>query len=213
MSRDPMLLLSIQVALLGAVVVIGFFYIWRVISRLEAKIEDLSARECNNINAMCNIPVQSVCPMKPVSHPVYKYQDTSAEEDENESQTSETSEECDDVGMMRACFADLPIQSILDDAAAAFMMFKNVQDAPVEKEGVVLEELEEEGKKPSKVVEADVNDASSAEEAEVAEITRTKLRKMTIDVLRDMCQARGLSADGTKSSLVERILASLPGAM
>lgn len=212
MSRDPMLLLSIQVALLGAVVVIGFFYIWRVISRLEAKIEELSARECNNINAMCNIPVQSVCPMKPVSHPVYKYQDTSAEEDENESQTSETSEECDDVGMMRACFADLPIQSILDDAAAAFMMFKNVQDAPVEKEGVVLEELED-SKKPSKVVEADMNDASSGEETEAADITRTKLRKMTIDVLRDMCQARGLPTDGTKASLVERILASLPGAM
>jgi len=212
MSRDPILLLSIQVALLGAVVVVGFFYIWRVISRLETKIEELSLRECNTINTMCNMPIQSSSPVKPVAYPIYQEGGTDVEEEEEDD--DDDSEDGDDIGMMRKCFTDIPIQSLLDDAAAAFMMFKGVHDMPAEKEGVVLEELEE-VKEVKKPVEADVDDESSATETETetAELTKTKLRKMSVDALRDTCYSRGLSTDGTKAVLVERILASLPTAM
>lgn len=227
MSRDPMLLLSIQVALLGAVLVGGLFYMWRVMSRLETKIEELAARDCSSINAM------SSCPMMPVFHrqeddasPLRGHyvevtdddaDDADDADDNNKADTEDDTDNEDDAdGMMRACFGDMPIQSLLDEAAAAFMMFKGAHQEP---EGVVLEEIDaDEPAKPLNAKKApepepEHDDGSSMADTEhTANLSRTKLRKMTLDALRDMCEARGLSTDGIKNALVERILASVPSA-
>lgn len=192
MNRDPQLLLSIQMALIGVVVVVGFFYVWRWLSRLEARVEELASQECNRIHASC-------APFHRASI-ASGGADVGSEEEEDEYYE-------DEMSAMRSCF---PLQSMLDDAAATLMLFKEEEDP---KEGLLLEELQASASVPSPPpppASSDAQSESSHAETESNEYSRNKLRKMNVDALRELCSSRGLSTDGTKATMIERILASFP---
>lgn len=197
MDRDPQMLMSIQIALIGIVIVAGFFYLWRSLSRIENKIEELS---CQMVNSVClskqgYMPTDSLaCQNKPVqvqAEPIAKVMAEAAE--------AEADEE-DDFSIMKACFGDIPIESLMDEAEATLMIF-NQEPLPQEDKGaVVLEEI------PEKQAE----EVASIAETDSNEFSKTKLRKMPVDALKEICMSRGLSADGTKNILIDRILASVP---
>lgn len=195
MTRDPMLLVSIQVALLGVVMVAGFFYLWRSLSRMEKQLNEIANRECNSINSTMCMPA----PAAMSGACMY------ARAPEHEMEDDEDEDEDEDA--MDACFGAMPIQSLMDDAAAAFMMFRGLQENMEEKEGPLLEEIEEQDAPAPKH-----DGESSIAETEPGEFSKSKLKKMNMDTLRDLCSSRGLPTDGVKATLVDRILASIPKA-
>ncbi len=217
-SRDPQLLLSIQIALMGIVLVVGFFFVWRAISRIEARLDDLSSKECRDINSCIiggrqpvtgsEIEERLPLPVRPSDRntPMYVVSSTVTPDDDNDDGE-------DDVDIMKACFGDIPIQSLIDEAAASFVIFNGGEIHDNEEEsGVVLEEIHEDIKNSSNkndIVE-NQDEEGSVVGAETSEFSRNKLRKMHLDALKDLCSSRGLATDGTKAALVDRILSSLP---
>lgn len=212
MQRDPQLLLSIQIALMGIVLVVGFFFVWRAISRIEARLDELSSKECNDINAACAMMRDNAQQEKQTkgsfhssgtgSCPVFARGGMDKEPD---------SDEDDDVVMMRSCFGDVPIQSLIDEATSSFMMFKESGIADADS-GVVLEEIQEDSASPPIRTDAAASneDDGSLGGTEAGDLSRSKLRKMNLDGLKELCASRGLSTEGTKAALIDRVLSSLP---
>jgi hypothetical protein len=198
MTRDPMLLVSIQVALLGVVMVAGFFYLWRSLSRMEKQLNELASRECNSIN-------DTMCMPAPAASSGARVHSYAPEYIKNDMDDDSCYDEDEDA--MDACFGAMPIQSLMDDAAAAFMMFRGIHENAEEKEGPLLEEIEEQHAPAPKH-----DGESSIAETEPGEFSKSKLKKMNMDTLRDLCSSRGLPTDGVKATLVDRILASIPKA-
>jgi hypothetical protein len=231
MNRDPQLLVSIQIALMGIVLVVGFFFVWRAISRIEARLDELSSRECRDINnAACMMATNNMtCEDRSCDSSVPMYVRSSGmgmkvnnkydEEDKDEEDEEEIE---DDMELMKACFGDIPMQSLIDQATANFMIFKTNEmypDKESESEeevdtGVVIEELHENTKMKSDKVDTIAIDNNEEEGSvggtEANEYSRTKLRKMNLDSLKDICVSRGLTTEGTKAALMDRILSSLP---
>jgi hypothetical protein len=60
---------------------------------------------------------------------------------------------------------------------------------------------------------ADVDDDVDADEtpsvASTGALTKTKLNKMSQNLLKELCTQRGLSSEGTKTVLIDRILGSV----
>lgn len=240
MARDPYMLLSIELALVGIVLVVGFFFVWRSMSRLEARIDELSAVPpgCPMVSGMCTPPGLSRGAGSPTSNAERVADNCRSESEKGENRYGYNGrddldydgnfDECDDddgdddgddgdFSIMKACFGDIPFQSMIDDAKSAFMIFNADSIASKQKEGVVLEEIAEEGahaakdaEKHDKAVDEQNDDEGSVAETEANELSKSKLKKMHVDALRSLCASRGLPTDGLKSALVERILSSLP---
>ena len=220
MNRDSQLLVSIQIALMGIVLVVGFFFVWRAISRIEARLDELSSRECRDINnAACMMAANNTtCEDLSYDPSVPMYVRSSGmgmnvnKEDEDEDE--------DDMELMKSCFGDIPMETLIDQATANFMLFKTNEmylDEESENEadtGVMVEEIHDNTKTKSSKSDTAVTDSNEEEGSvggtEVNEYSRTRLRKMNLDALKDICVLRGLTTDGTKAALMDRILSSLP---
>lgn len=235
MNRDPQLLMSIQIALMGIVLIVGFFFIWRTLSRLETRIDELSCQVVNNACLTNNPGLAMSFSERPSIYknatcPVTRNGggggDEDEEEDFEEEDGDEGEEEYDeeDYSIMKACFndIDIPIKSLMDDQGATFMIFNTAVMKEDDNEGVLLEEIHEHDhktagkhsgvKKIEKQGEKQKDDASSVAETDANELSKNKLKKMNVDALRELCVARGLSTDGVKAALIDRILASIPSA-
>lgn len=232
MKRDPQLLLSIQLALIGIVLVAGLYFIWRMVTRIEAKIDQVSARSCQDINTAClAAPTPFVSSYGPgskvrvatdaadatcASRNVVPCNDVDAEEPADDDEYEE--EDDDDLAIMNSCFGDIPISTLIDEAASAFMMFGKVENGAEGNEGVVLEEIPDEPPAPpasSAVAEATNatnadDDEGSAVGTEDHEFSKSSLKKKHLDALKDICLLRGLPTTGTKAVLIDRIVSSMP---
>lgn len=230
MARDPYMLLSIQLALMGIVLVVGFFFVWRAMSRLETRIDELAAAApagCSMTSGMCLPPGSSstsgmvaTTRMSNINN-LGVHDNTGILEQKNEDEDEEDNEDDDgDFSIMKACFGNIPFQSMIDEARTAFMMFNAdgaadgaACDGTGAKEGVVLEEITEQPGS-GKDVEAEEHheEEGSVAETETNELSKNKLKKMNVDALKSLCVSRGLSTDGLKSALIDRIISSLPSA-
>ena len=249
MSRDPQFLLMIQIALIGIVVVVGFFYIWKTLSRLEARIDELSSRDCHDINQSCSMlsntltkpqDVQTMTGGKNSNKNTYtdhnedgeKDEDAEDAEDAEDDEDDENDE--DDIALMRACFNGIPLQQLMDDAISPFTIFKkdntdtntndNDSDSDndsnikfTKKSGITLSEAKESHDtihKDSMKADSHVDeDNVSFIDTDTNEYSKTKLKKMNLDALRDICSSRGLQTDGSKVTLVDRVLSSFPASV
>lgn len=216
MNRDPQLLMSIQIALMGIVLVVGFFFIWRTLSRLENKIEQLS---CQNVNNACLLNQRPSIYAGQSSPPIMKEQcDENRDEDCDEDCDEEDYDENDEFSIMKNCFGDIPLESLMDDGGATFMIFNTTKiNEEDQQEGVILEEIETKEIKETKDIkttkEKDAEkdkDTVSVADTDANELSKSKLKKMGVDTLKELCVARGLPTDGLKNVLIDRILASVP---
>lgn len=160
MLSSESLLINIQLAIMGIVVVAGLFYLWRMICRVEKKVDDF-----------IDTYIQTMMNTQPQPHQV----------DHVAPPASTTT-------------------VILNDAADDFMneVFGGMGVTPTQTTV------------PSVHVEEEC--AQSEAETQVTTttpITKTKLKKMSVDTLKEVCKERGLSTDGTKAALQDRILATM----
>lgn len=214
---DSQILTSIQIACIGIIVVIGLFLIWRSLNKLHDKVERLSC-ECATMcagaartggagggatdaeDAKCSLSRR--CAVKG---------DYDDEEDEDE---------LDDEELMNAIFegAD-PI-----NGQTTFMLFspfgatttaQSAHAAPQTSQTARVEIEEVQDAEPAGHAEPLQPQQSAAPQppqpAHVAhsdESRKHKLKKLNVDALKEQLEAKGLSTDGTKNQLIDRLLAT-----
>ena len=198
MILDAQILTSIQIAIVGVVVVIGMFLIWRSLNKLHEKVEKLA---CDCAATKQNGGATS--PRSPSAQQAYDDEEEFTEEDEE---------------LMNAIFEGSdPLQN-----QAAFMLFSpfttggeaKAPSAPM----VQIEEVQEHARpqEPQEHLESqEPNESRDRRRASddgtvdtTAGLSKTKLKKLTVDALKDLLQAKGLSTDGTKNQMVDRLLAA-----
>jgi hypothetical protein len=219
---DMQILSVVQIALIGILVVIGMFLMWRKIQRLEQKVE-----------AFIAISESSQCFTSPCyksseggNHPTYNasLQNTVANEQQEESFDEESEE-----ALMQALFQE---GSGMEDATATFMVFTpygfngstvsstatgaNVSP-PVA--SVKIEEVTSTSDVPRKKVEQpptqlteehDIDhDGLSEVPTEKGGVTRTKLTRMNVDRLKELCTQHEVSVEGTRKQLMDRLVEKL----
>lgn len=149
------LLINIQLAIMGIVMVAGLFYLWRMICRVEKKVDDFIESYVQTMMNATQPEPEKVAPAAAV---------------------------------------------ILEDADD-FMneVFGGMVSAPTQSSTVHVEEEYAQSEAETQITTS-------------TPITKTKLKKMSLDSLKEVCKERGLSTDGTKTVLQDRILATIDDA-
>lgn len=163
MFKELPFMMTLQIGLIGIVVVAGFYLFWKALTRIEEKI-DLMLLEKQS---------QQLFPM-----------DSPAESKGSHSPSQDA--------MMNAIFSQ--------DMPEEFMIFSSpFQMPPDEEESMDSPPVEIEEIKPEAVEPSDVTITHLG-------FSKTKLKTMTVDKLKELCQERHLSIEGTKHQLIERLL-------
>lgn len=175
MLRDPTALLNIQIAFMGIVLVVGLFYLWKMMKSLEAKMQKLSS-SVTKLQERMDAQTPSPASVAPVEDDVVAQ------------------------AFMKEVFG----------GAAAPMFLHPFGGAS----SVVIEETTEDAKVAAPA--AATGSAAPAEDdvdthsvVTTSTLSKSRVRKMTAEALREVCKERGLDAEGTRAVLMERILATL----
>ncbi len=176
MLRDTNTLMNIQIAFMGIVLVVGLFYLWKMLKGLENKVNKLSS----TVNKL---------------------------QDQLEARGAAP------VAMADAAAEDAMAQAFMNEvfggsAAPAFL--HAFAPTPKPASVVVLEDAPPATEsQPIEGVDADLVDADTASVMTTSNISKSKVRKMTAEALRELCKERGLESEGTRAVLMERVLATL----
>lgn len=181
MLRDPTALLNIQIAFMGIVLVVGLFYLWKMMKKIEGKVTKLTttiAKVQEQMDARGATPTASA----------------NAEED----------------AMAQA------IMNEVFGGGAAPMFLHPFSGGNASTSSVVVEEAPEEASPEVAATAATAGPAPSMEDdadthsvGTTSMLSKSKVRKMSAEALREICKERGLDTEGTKAILMERVLATL----
>lgn len=197
MFRDPQFVITFQLALIGIVLIGGLFLVWKAISRMEEKVDmilmqqdakalgafklqldnhGVSVQKCDPSTSCC--PMESMMANDPVMQKLFQEHQ---EELEKEARDGE----------------------VLPEEFMFFTTLHTPFDVP---DG----EDHRDDQDPPKVTIEEMAPRSEPEPSEVSEavgtLSKNKLRMMNLDKLRGICEEKGLSSEGTKNQLIERIL-------
>ena len=199
MFRDPQFVITFQLALIGVVLIGGLFLIWKAISRIEEKVEMLLVQQDakamgafklqldnNGLHVQkCEEDSSGCCPMSmmasdPLMQKLFQEHQESMEEEEGED-TTPAREEFVFFSRMETPF-DIPDG---EDHTELEPPKVTIEEVPMKPEHT-----------PSELSEAAMGGT----------LSKNKLRLMNLDKLRNICEERNLSSEGTKNQLIERIL-------
>lgn len=172
-------LFNFQLAIIGIVLVAGLFYLWRLIARVESRIDEL-ALAFQHINAnQSAMRSMSGSEMPGPIHITPTTTDQEAEEFMNEVFGSGNNEP-----MFIPSFATLVTsqQQPQEDAPSSSVQIEEIQSSP--------------NAPPSSVTED-------------APLTKTKLQKLPLDALKKIAREKLLSSEGTRADLIKRILSTM----
>ena len=188
MLADSSLLLQMQLALIGIVLVTGLFYLWRSICRIEDKVTRLAVKINNNGN-FCPCPMPS--------------QGMGMEQCHMPGPVSVSSHSKDDFRVNPVNFADanLQAQEIMKEV---FGEDDEVLSVKIPNTTVIVEEQAK--KNDATTVQQDPEVVSEADTETANPLSKNKLNKMTPEDLKNLCLQRGLSGEGSKKVLVDRLL-------
>jgi len=181
MLRDG-IIMNIQIALIGIVLVLSIFYFWRQIQNLEDR--------------MCRC-MQGIQGMQGLSGP------SALEVVMNRSQPNQPSGPAGSSGhsgpMGEADTTPLSTaeQYMMDHIFGATTL-SPMPPMPT----VNVSEI------PDEAVDA-VEEALSEAPSHLEPLSKSKVRKMAVEGLREVCKERNISAEGPRNALVERVLESL----
>ena len=177
---DSSLILQMQLALIGIVLVTGLFYLWRSLCRIEDKVSRVALK----VSQCCGTGGGGgSCPIPPFKQ--FKQ------------------EEVD--------FRMKPM-NLADADAHAQQLMKEVfgEEPEVVVAAVITETVPEEVPAPkipeTNVIVEEEPEPSEAETENTNPLSKNKLNKMTPDELKNLCVQRGLSGEGNKKTLVDRLL-------
>lgn len=170
---------------MGIVLVVGLFYLWKMMKGIENKMGKLSSAVTKLQEQMETRP-----PMTSVPAPSVE-EDAMAQAFMNEVFGGAAAP------MFLHPFASAPTSSVVIEEA-------DKSEIPSDEIAAPAETAEHTG--PAATVEDDVDTHSVAT---TSHISKSKVRKMSAEALREVCKERGLDTEGTRAVLMERILATL----
>jgi len=163
--KDTTFITTIQLTLIGIVLVAGLYLLWKALARIEEKVDLLLMDK------------QSTCFFPKV---------------ESNGEPQSFTDEMKQDDFMKNVFGD----TLTDNSnnGGGFVFFSNddaydSEENESEVKDVVIEEVS--------VKDTNVNDYS-----------KSKLRQMNIDKLKELCISKNLSTEGTKNQLIESLLAN-----
>lgn len=155
MFKDPYFVITVQLTLIGIVLIGGLFLIWKAISRIEENVD------------MLLIQKDKGCFLQ-------------TKEQEVQTPLDFHHEHCDPMKMMESdsimqqLFSTHDKEDIIDDT--------KVEELAPSEHGVNTSEISE------------------------SPMSRNKLRQIPLDKIKIMCEEKGLSIDGTKNQLIDKLL-------
>jgi hypothetical protein len=165
-----MLLVNIQLALMGIVLVAGLFYLWRMICRVERRVDDFITDMSSNSFMMKAASITS----------------------NNPNVVATCEDEDDDAdAFMDEVFGSAPL------IITALPSGPKSQGA----NGVEVCEVVDE----TKTGDCAMSEVSVGNNG----LSKTKLKRMSIDSLKEVCKTKGLSTEGTKTALLDRIMETI----
>jgi len=178
--------MSVQIAIVGIVVVVGLFVLWRRIARLEERVEALSnmQRIMGGAGFMQADGMDGMEGMEGMGG--------GGGQHENGQHSLMPDED-----IMAAIF-DLP----LGRSRAGIVELSEGNGTGGGGTVTVVEE-EDGAVEDADAAEEAIHDVAPSESEQA--VSKSKLRKLTVDELKSMLEARGLSTDGSKVMLVERL--------
>jgi len=199
---DATLLIQIQLAIIGIVVVAGLFYLWRVIVRLEQRINKIS----------CKCPPPSMQMPSPFMMGGLGHNQVPNFAEENSKDELAAAQELmqqvfggmDQPGMMMFSMPQ-PHQPQFMNEDQSSCVVEEIVESPLEG---LIEDKEEESKNNSvegQVVKQEDDDNESVS-TDTNPFSKSKLSQMKVEKLRALCSERELSAEGQKPQLIDRLL-------
>jgi len=199
-GQSMTLLIQIQMAVVGIVVVAGFFYLWRMISRIEERLSQISFNQTQThcaapISSNSNSNINNIIPECVYNKPAEYNQ----EDDINDAADE----------LMKQVFG-ASSQNDLQPTMVMFSMSQNQQLNPLYTSNVQVEEIDEESDDDSeenKSVDDEQSQGSQGKKQDEHDpLSKNKLKNMNVDTLKKLCVDRGLSSEGKKDILVNRLL-------
>lgn len=187
MFRDPQFVITFQLALIGIVLIGGLFLVWKAISRIEEKVDMILIQQ--EAKAMGGFKLQL----------------------DNQGLSMQPCDDKKQCCPMEMMMSDPLMQKLFQEQQeegsagedGEFVIFTtntpfHVADGEdhVDPPSVTVEEL------PQKHDPA----PSEMSEAVGGTLSRNKLRQMNLDKIKAICEEKGISSEGTKNQLIDRIL-------
>lgn len=188
-APDATFIIHAQLAIIGVILVVGLFYIWRIVTNIEEKVSRLAA-----------LSGGAQCPVKPESR---EQQQAPAPTSHFHDELQMDEIDATDV-LMKTVFGDVFMMSAMGGAGATSGISSGVRVTELmddedenagEGEGEGVDEEEDDEDKDTPSVAADSS-----------KLSKTKLKGLNVQLLKELCSQRGLATDGVKNDLVQRIL-------
>ena len=184
MFRDPQLIITFQLALIGIVLIGGLFLIWKAVTRIEEKVDMLFT---GNLNSE-----------QPFSF-------------ELNNDVRENDREYNNDIMMKQLFGNLEEDKQEEDNQEEDIKEIKEDDESIEDIQEIREDDEsiEEIKEPNSVEEIEEIeeiDEINVEDNSTLVLSRNKLRQMRLEQVQRLCIDRNIDSDGTKNQLIEKLL-------
>jgi hypothetical protein len=183
MFRDPQLIITFQLALIGIVLIGGLFLIWKAVTRIEEKVDMLFT---GNLK-----------PEQPFSF-------------ELDDDVRGGDREYNNDIMMQQLFGNLEEDKQEEDIQEEDIQEEDIKeikeyDESIEDIQEIREDDEsiEEIKEPNSVEEID---EINVEDNSTLVLSRNKLRQMRLEQVQRLCIDRNIDSDGTKNQLIEKLL-------
>jgi hypothetical protein len=173
MFKDTQVMITMQLALIGIVLIAGLYLVWKALGRIEEKVDLL----------LLDKQTHTLFSGKPLSE-------------------KESTQMMDP----RSLTADTLMQSIFKE---------DLGDAPTQDGFVIfstpftVDDAQTQNEVSKDVIIEDVTTPPMPEPSEtttVPTLSKSKLHKMNLDKLKELCEERHLSTEGTKQQLIERLL-------
>ena len=218
MVTGSSLLVQIQIAFIGIVVVLGTFYIWRMINRLEERVEKLA------LNCSCGPKSQSQLNQSCTFNSANKPRTASSypEEDEYAEEMMRVFGNIQDRGLQSQFV--IPDEDELETRTNGVILTQYnddddeqfeeyfAQSRQQQQESLTSDTIENtstanQSTEVSAVLESNETDNFSEAETETENpLSKSKLKRMSADKLKELCKDRSLPVDGSKALLIDRIL-------
>lgn len=176
MFRDPQLIITFQLALIGIVLIGGLFLIWKAVTRIEEKVDMLFT---GNLNSE-----------QPFSF-------------ELNNDVRENDREYNNDIMMKQLFGNLEEDKQEEDIKEIKEDDESIEDIQEIRED---DESIEDIKEPDSIEEIEEIDEVNVEEISTLVLSRNKLRQMRLEQVQQLCIDRNIDSDGTKNQLIEKLL-------
>lgn len=186
MFRDPQLIITFQLALIGIVLIGGLFLIWKAVTRIEEKVDMLFT---GNLK-----------PEQPFSF-------------ELDDDVRGGDREYNNDIMMQQLFGNLEEDKQEEDIQEEDKQEEDIKEIKGDDESIEdIQEIREDDesieeiKEPNSVEEIEEIDEINVEDNSTLVLSRNKLRQMRLEQVQRLCIDRNIDSDGTKNQLIEKLL-------